>query len=316
MRWAIGIGLGTVCLATAAAEPLSAYPTTWTVVTPQPAEGPNLLDKFRNRIRTVAAETVVESTPEPIATSSSPVAVSGCSTCTTPAAAKSKPAHILPGHAHHCAVRVWECLTWCPGPAVIPKCVPTPYPGNFLTSFPCEKRIGFTPSAPGCKNGNPAALADPAAAYRALPGGPVLMPGHPVTPSMSVPSTSPQPKAIPPVKEPPAPTPEKKPVPTPMPTARSSGKAPSPVSTAVPAESSSHRMYEVALPPEKRTTMIGLVREWLGTDSDEIRLVEERIVNEPAANPIRPGTLPALRYSNDRSGSVPYLYPNVPFTNP
>ena len=175
MKWAIGIGLGVSLswfTAASAGEPISVYPPGW--VAPEQSYG----------------QSNACSSPM-CAVEASCASACGSSTCCGTNLWDSFRVRFgigesicgprcragLGERSGHCRQRIVEWLTWQPGPAVIPKHVPTPYPGDFLTSFPCVPCRQYTPAAQcgtckTCGQGGPL----PVGGHRGLPGGPVLMP--------------------------------------------------------------------------------------------------------------------------------------------
>ena len=202
----LGISGLPTALSTFAKEPVSAYPTGWNSsggtgpILPA-ARVPSLfgpaIDRWRNgknrvilttageeredRTGSTTAASVadrpsnnpatnsvqsISSTPERTPTES------GC--CPAWTGGASRP--LLTGHA---AGKVWHWLTYHPGPAVIPKCLTTPYPGYFLASFPCSASHGYLPVPSNLSVSGKCGIAgsaDPLASRRRLPGGPVLLP--------------------------------------------------------------------------------------------------------------------------------------------
>ncbi|MCZ2343563.1 MAG: hypothetical protein LC104_17480 [Bacteroidales bacterium] len=346
MRWAYGIGIGAtlvMAMPVVAAEPLSVYPANWTgMQQPTPPKVENLLDTFHKRIATVQATETVPSTVVP------PTAFTdtGCATCAT---ATPHVPHLFPrsGRARTIARRIWECYTWTPGPAVIPRGVTYPYPGAWMTSMPPMRSPGFTPtpgyatSCPSCGHSGSPAQADPAGPYRGIVGGPVLMPAS----GGYVPAivrtrqsdrvtapTVPTPAAQPPAAQPPAAQP---PTIQPMPSTPIVSESHGKLSRVIRLHKPAYRVDQPYYPVEEEIPIISRVARFF---SDE-REIAEPVT--PAAKRAAPsassqervilptlGTRPSsplvpTQYQSGhlRTATTPAtppltLYPNRPFTNP
>ena len=297
MKWAIGIGISLSCLAgVSAGEPVSVYPPSWVVVDAAcdgpdgcappkcavgascgSACGTNLWDASRDRFGIGR----------------------GCG----PRCANSRTVR-----SRDCAKRVIEWLTWKAGPAVIPKHVPTPYPGNFLSSFPCAPCRQYTPAAhcaPCNTCGQYGRLPTngsgplPPGGYRGLPGGPVLMSrgGPPAPPFVS---STPVPKPTP------KPQPDRKVEPEPPMIDDPDG------SNGATDVSKTRSQYEPRLVSRKSSGgLIDRIQEWYGTPEEVTWTVPVRTSVQSAPMSLYPpagGTRPA--------SPIGVMTPARPFTNP
>lgn len=336
MRWAFGIGIGAALAMTvtaSAAEPLSVYPANWTGMkqsTPPKVE--NLLDTFRERITTVAATEVMPSTTVP----STPHTATTCSTCSSCASTASHRSCGVAssGRVRFIARRIWECYTWTPGPAVIPRCVTYPYPGAWMTSMPPMPSPGFTPT-PGynaacgkCGQTGSPAQADPAGPYRGIVGGPVLMPasGGYVPPIVRTRETDriSAPTAQPPVAPPPAARPQIVKPEQPKPSAPMATESQVHTSRVMRPARPTYRIDQPYYPVEEEIPLISRVARFFSSEREiagpvapaEARTVYSGSTQERVILPTL-GTRSRQRVAPATPAQPPLtLYPNQPFTNP
>ena len=366
----LGIGGLVLPFSALAEDPVSVYPPVWNAPlvgepVPRSARVPSLFGPAIERlwqgkstvIHPVAAETpaapssnLVKSTTTalpaatvagPIPSASSPV-IAETGACVTCPRSVVRP--VFTGHA---AGKFWHWLTYKPGPAVIPKCIPTPYPGHFMGSFFCVPSPGYTPipgNLAGCGKCTSPGSADPLSAMRRLPGGPVLLPASGVMPTTTVtqkpevsrsPSLAPNPAPV----AAPAPMPTPSSAPAPMPKLTTDPKAvqlpSSPVSTKsvtdlYPSRKAITEMYQpVGLPTADEPNLIEQVRAWWDNrrgldplrrsfllapaESPRIISTSSSAGNDPLTRTARPGVLPTPGY---RPTTFRIARPDQPFTNP